>query len=502
MSINVPYSDCAGDFTSRSNINITPATGNTNAIGKKTWGRCDSPSKLTVRGVLLMFIWVPGLALCLIMLCVNDHLLPFAENLLNFVPILGLSPGSSRGDHLVAVTENSQLSNSDNLSYLDIVHIRDTIGSVTITLIGWFAWQTLLAVLPDGLHKLTPSYVGGHKQGQLTPAGHLLYYNINGLQAWLITHITFVMLCYYSILSVTWIADNWMALFLVANITGLLLSIMSYLKAHYAPTHPRDNKYSGSFVYDFIMGVEFNPRIGNLDFKLFFNGRPGIIAWTLINISFAAAQAKRYGYVSDSMVLVNILQAIYVLDFFFNENWYLRTIDIAHDHFGWVLAWGDCVWLPFTYTIQAQYLSYHPVTLGNSKFFSILLLGLLGYVIFRVANSQKDCFRRSTPQEQARQQHVLCSYTTESGCHESKLLVEGLWGVARHMNYTGDIILSTAYCLACGSDSIIPYFYCIYMIILLVIRCYRDEARCAKKYGLSWHKYCETVPYRLIPYLY
>lgn len=35
------------------------------------------------------------------------------------------------------------------------------------------------------------------------------------------------------------------------------------------------------------MGIEFNPRIGPIDFKLFFNGRPGIIAWTIINMSFA-----------------------------------------------------------------------------------------------------------------------------------------------------------------------------------------------------------------------
>lgn len=47
-----------------------------------------------------------------------------------------------------------------------------------------------------------------------------------------------------------------------------------------------------------------------------------------------------YGYVTDSMVLVNVLQAIYVIDFFWHEDWYLRTIDIQHDHFGWYLAWG------------------------------------------------------------------------------------------------------------------------------------------------------------------
>ena len=58
-----------------------------------------------------------------------------------------------------------------------------------------------------------------------------------------------------------------------------------------------------------MMGVEFNPRIGKwFDFKLFFNGRPGIVAWTLINLSFAAKQQELYGHVTNSMVLVNVLQ--------------------------------------------------------------------------------------------------------------------------------------------------------------------------------------------------
>jgi 7-dehydrocholesterol reductase len=39
----------------------------------------------------------------------------------------------------------------------------------------------------------------------------------------------------------------------------------------------------GSILYDLYMGVELNPRFGRyFDFKLFTNGRPGIIAWTLM----------------------------------------------------------------------------------------------------------------------------------------------------------------------------------------------------------------------------
>lgn len=69
-----------------------------------------------------------------------------------------------------------------------------------------------------------------------------------------------------------------------------------------------------------MMGVEFNPRIGKwFDFKLFFNGRPGIVAWTLINLSFAAKQQELHGHVTNSMVLVNVLQVAVWLD-----RWMLR----------------------------------------------------------------------------------------------------------------------------------------------------------------------------------
>lgn len=69
------------------------------------------------------------------------------------------------------------------------------------------------------------------------------------------------------------------------------------------------SKFTGNFFYNYMMGIEFNPRIGKwFDFKLFFNGRPGIVAWTLINLSFAAKQRELHGQVTNAMVLVNVLQ--------------------------------------------------------------------------------------------------------------------------------------------------------------------------------------------------
>jgi 7-dehydrocholesterol reductase len=283
--------------------------------------------------------------------------------------------------------------------------------------------------------------------------------------------------------------------------------IFVFVKAHYFPSHPDDNKFSGSIPYDMFMGIEFNPRIGKMfDFKLFFNGRPGIVGWTLINMSFAFAQYKMLGYVTNSMVLLNVLHAIYVLDFFVNEDWYLRTIDIAHDHFGFYLAWGDLVWLPFTYTYQSQFLIQNPVDLSWPYFSFVLALGLSGYLIFRITNDQKNLVRRTDGKCSiwGKPAKVLrVEYKTSDGeKRRSLLLCSGAWGLARHFNYFGDLLISSAFCLCCASFNLIAMYYIIYMTILLGLRLGRDDQRCREKYGKYWDEYCSIVKYKVIPGIY
>jgi len=368
----------------------------------------------------------------------------------------------------------------------------------------WFLLQVCFYYLPDILHAFLPNYVGGNCLGAVTPAGNQLRYNINGLQAWCLSHLLFLMAtALLGWFSASIIFDNWGGLLWVVNIVGYAVAIFAFVKAYYFPSHPQDRKFSGNFLYDFYMGIELNPRIGQFDFKLFFNGRPGIVAWTLINISFAAAQYNLYGYVTNSMILVNFLHALYVVYFFWNEAWYLRTIDIHHDHFGWMLAWGDCVWLPYMYTLQGFYLVMNPVQLSLPFTLFVLAFGLLGYFIFHSANRQKDLFRKSDGEYRILGKpasFLEVSYSAADGKERrTKLLTSGWWGMARHSNYTGDLILSLAYSLACGFEHVLPYFYFFFLGTLLIHRCIRDEDRCRKKYGEGWNEYCRQVPYRLIP---
>ncbi|KAJ3360719.1 hypothetical protein GGF32_008115 [Allomyces javanicus] len=363
------------------------------------------------------------------------------------------------------------------------------------------AWILFQAVL----YQFLPSPIG---YGQMTPGGNLLPYKVNGLLAWIVTHVLYIGLSTaFPLFRGSIIADHWGGILIAANLYGYALALFSYIKAHLFPSHPEDRKFSGSVIYDFYMGIEFNPRIGKwFDFKLFHNGRPGIVAWTLISYSFAVQQYYKFGYVTNSMVLVNILHALYVLDFFYNEDWYLRTIDICHDHFGFYLAWGDSVWLPFMYTLQGAYLAQNPVDLPPYIFAAILALGLSGYAIFRGVNHQKDLVRRTDgkciiwgkPPTMIRPK-----YTTSDGKeHTSILLTSGYWGLARHCNYFGDLLISASMCLSCGVEHLTPYFYLAFMTILLVGRIYRDDARCRGKYGKYWEQYCEVVKYKLIPFVW
>lgn len=454
----------------------------------KDWGRSSAPSFVSSLTIKLLFVCCPAVVLL------------FTSANVNY--------------------DGSLLETLKQFPRVDIPNF--TVWNITQVLLGWILFQWVLALLPDMLSYILPIYRGGMQEGQPTPAGKTLKYNINGLQAWCITHTLFVYLTYNGVLNPNWIVENWIPLFFGANFFGYLLTFFAYFKAKYFSTHPEDNKESGDRFYDMAMGVEFNPRMFGVDFKLFFNGRPGIVAWSMLNLSFAHYQYTHFGFVSNGMVLLNVLQNLYVLDFFWNERWYLKTIDIAHDHFGFYLAWGDCVWLPWMYTLQGCYLAFHPVqhgTLGGI----ILVLGLIGYVIFRWTNYQKDYFRRTitelkkthkidewdNPQEFLSifgkfPSFITCEYNTTDGeIRESHLLTSGWWGVSRHMNYTGDILLSTCWGLCCGFGHILPHFYTFYIIALLVTRVYRDETRCRQKYGDEvWNDYCSQVPYRFIPGVY
>ena len=98
---------------------------------------------------------------------------------------------------------------------------------------------------------------------------------------------------------------------------------------------------------------------------------------------------------------------------------------------------------------------------------------------------------------------IRAKYRLENGQQkESLLLVSGWWGVARHFHYIPELGLAFFWCLPGLFENVMCYTYFIWLVILLIHRTFRDDAKCSAKYGKYWKQYCQSVPYRMLPYVF
>uniref|UniRef100_A0A8P0NYW1 Delta(14)-sterol reductase n=1 Tax=Canis lupus familiaris TaxID=9615 RepID=A0A8P0NYW1_CANLF len=351
----------------------------------------------------------------------------------------------------------------------------------------WFSLQALFYILP----------IGKVVEGMPLADGRRLKYRLNGFYAFLLTCVAVgAALCRG--VELHYVYHHFLPLALAAATFAMALSTYLAVRAAWAPPAALAPASSGNAIYDFFIGRELNPRIGTFDLKYFCELRPGLIGWVVVNLVMLLAEMKLQHRAAPSlaMILVNSFQLLYVVDALWNEEALLTTMDITHDGFGFMLAFGDLVWVPFIYSFQAFYLVNHPNEVSWPMASLIIALKLCGYVIFRCANSQKNAFRKNPTDPKLA--HLKTIHTSTG----KNLLVSGWWGFVRHPNYLGDLIMALAWSLPCGFKHVLPYFYVIYFTVLLVHREARDERHCRKKYGLAWEKYCQRVPYRIFPYVY
>ncbi len=81
--------------------------------------------------------------------------------------------------------------------------------------------------------------------------------------------------------------------------------------------------------------------------------------------------------------------------------------------------------------------------------------------------------------------------------------MNGFWGVSRHLNYLGEILMAVGIALSVGYPGIVwVWLYPIYYVALLLPRQIDDDKRCADKYGELWNVYIKRVKYKIIPFLY
>jgi 7-dehydrocholesterol reductase len=174
-----------------------------------------------------------------------------------------------------------------------------------------------------------------------------------------------------------------------------------------------------------------------------------------------------------------------------------------HDRFGYYICWGVLAWVPAVYPLAAQYLVLRPQELSWPACVGLLALGLGAVWLNYAADAERQRVRATAGHTKVwgkPPQLIRAEYTTADGKkHESLLLASGWWGVARHFHYLPEIVLALAWSLPAGFQHFLPYFYVVYLTILLADRAGRDDRRCQKKYGPAWDEYKRRVKWKILP---
>ena len=345
---------------------------------------------------------------------------------------------------------------------------------------------------------------GSEFRASTTPMGNVPIYKANGLQSLFFSIFLLGALTHAGVLEPGRIYDMFGELLSAINLFALVFCFLLTIKGYTFPSSS-DAGSAGNFVKDYFWGTELHPRIFGFDVKQFTNCRFGMMFWALGIIAYAHAQYMREGYVANSMVLNVLLQLIYITKFFWWEMGYMCTMDIQHDRAGFYLCWGCLVWLPMLYTSHSYYLVAHPVDLDPVTWTAIFLVGVGAIWCNYDIDRQRQEFRATNGRALIwgeKPAFIRAQYTTGTSRtkRESLLLLSGWWGLSRHFHYVPEITAAFCWSLPALFDHPLPYVYVFpYLTILLVDRAFRDDERCAKKYGPYWDQYCKKVPYKIVP---
>ena len=257
----------------------------------------------------------------------------------------------------------------------------------------------------------------------------------------------------------------------------------------------------GSLLADLYFGRRMNPQMlnGRVDAKMFLY-LVGAVLLQLNLLSFAAHHFLTYpDDPSPGVVLYVALFTWFVCDYLIFERVHLYTYDLFAERVGLKLVWGCLSWYPYFYVVGL----WSVADLANPSSPAWLLVAaavvfLTGWSLARGSNMQKFTFKRD-PEKAFLGRLAPKAYSDG----ERRVLYSGFWGVSRHVNYLGEILMACGLALSLGWLLLPgPWLYPLYYVALLFPRERDDDRRCAEKYGRLWEQYREQVPWRIVPRVY
>lgn len=337
--------------------------------------------------------------------------------------------------------------------------------------------------------------------------GKQLKYYCSGYWSLYITLAVIAGLHISGLYSASTIIDEFGPLLSVAILSGYLVSIVAYFSAL---ARGAQHRMSGSFLYDFFMGAELNPRMFSiLDFKMFFEVRLPWYILLLLSISTAVRQYETLGYVSGEVAFVVMAHWLYANACAKGEELIVTTWDMYYEKWGFMLIFWNMAGVPLSYCHCTIYLAnHHPDEYRwNRLFLAFLFVSyIFVYWVWDSCNGQKNSFRaaergtltkrKTFPQVPWQRLENPRKIQTKTG---DAILVDGWYGKARKVHYTCDVYFALCWGLVTGFSSPFPWFYPAFFVGMIAHRAMRDIERCREKYGEAWVEYEKQVPYLFIP---
>ena len=354
---------------------------------------------------------------------------------------------------------------------------------------GFFAPWVIFAVIL-GLHLALPARrVAGYVRDERS--GEPLRYRLNGLLVFGVGVGLWFGAGFSGLMPWDWLWQHRWSGAAGALTLGLLLSAAVVLTA---PGR------GGSLLGDLYLGRRFNPRMfnGRADAKMFLY-LAGATLLELNLLSFAAHHLLAHaGDPSPGVLLHAALLTWFVCDYLVFERVHLYTYDLFAERVGFKLVWGCLFWYPYFYAVGLWAVADLPNPHAPA-WLSVLatVMFFAGWTLARGSNLQKFRFKR----DPGRSFLGLAPRSLADG--ERRVLCSGFWGLSRHVNYLGEILMASGLALSLGWPLALgPWLYPLYYVALLVPRERDDDRRCAAKYGPLWDRYRARVPWRIIPRVY
>ena len=360
---------------------------------------------------------------------------------------------------------------------------------MTGLVLGFLApWAIFAGIL--ALHVVLPTRrVTGYVRDEHT--GELLRYRLNGLPVFFAAIGAWVAAGLSGVMPWDWLWQHRWSGAAGGLVLGLLMTAAVVLTA--------PGRGGGLFV-ELFLGRRANPQMfgGRADAKMYLY-LAGATLLQLNLLSFAAHHFLTHpGDPSPGIVLYVALFTWFVCDYLVFERVHLYTYDLFAERLGFKLVWGCLCWYPYFYGVGLWAVADLPNP--HAPGWLLVLAGIVfltGWTLARGSNMQKFTFKR----DPERAFLGLVPKALSDG--ERRVLCSGFWGVSRHVNYLGEILMASGLALALGWPLALgPWLYPLYYVALLIPRERDDDRRCAARYGALWERYREEVPWRIVPRVY